>query len=170
MTDQDLDGSHIKGLCINMFHSQWHDLIKIPNFLGFMNTPILKATKGKQTKSFYSESAYQNWKENNDNGKGWKIKYYKGLGTSTAKEFKEYFAKKKLIMFEYNGQDSDNAIDKVFNKLRADDRKDWLANYDKDAVLNPSNNRVRFEDFTDREMIHFSKYDCERSIPNLIMV
>ena len=23
--------------------------------------------------------------------KGWKIKYYKGLGTSTAKEFKEYF-------------------------------------------------------------------------------
>jgi len=168
MTDQDLDGSHIKGLCINMFHSQWHDLIKIPNFLGFMNTPILKATKGKQTKSFYSESAYQNWKENNDNGKGWKIKYYKGLGTSTAKEFKEYFAKKKLIMFEYNGQDSDNAIDKVFNKHRADDRKDWLANYDKDAVLNPSNNRVRFEDFTDREMIHFSKYDCERSIPNLI--
>ena len=151
-----------------MFHSQWHDLIKIPNFLGFMNTPILKATKGKKTKSFYSESAYQNWKKNNDNGKGWKIKYYKGLGTSTAKEFKEYFAEKKLIMFEYNGEESDNAIDKVFNKSRADDRKDWLANYDKDAVLNPSNNRVRFEDFTDREMIHFSKYDCERSIPNLV--
>ena len=50
MTDQDLDGSHIKGLCINMFHSQWHDLVKIPNFLGFMNTPILKATKGKKVK------------------------------------------------------------------------------------------------------------------------
>ena len=52
MTDQDLDGSHIKGLCINMFHSQWKDLVKIPNFLGFMNTPILKATKGKKVKSF----------------------------------------------------------------------------------------------------------------------
>ena len=71
-------------------------------------------------------------------------------------------------MFEYNGQESDNAIDRVFNKHRADDRKDWLANYDKHAVLNPANNRVRFEDFTDREMIHFSKYDCERSIPNLV--
>ncbi len=168
MTDQDLDGSHIKGLCINMFHSQWHDLVKIPNFLGFMNTPILKATKGKRTKSFYTDSAYKTWKQANNNGKGWKIKYYKGLGTSTAKEFKEYFAEKKVVMFKYNGETSDNAIDRVFNKTRADDRKDWLANYDKDAVLNPDNNKVSFEDFTDREMIHFSKYDCERSIPNLI--
>jgi DNA topoisomerase-2 len=168
MTDQDLDGAHIKGLCINMFHSQWHDLIKLPNFLGFMNTPILKATKGKRVKSFYTESAYQLWKEKNNNGKGWKVKYYKGLGTSTAKEFKEYFAEKKLVMFEYNGETSDNAIDRVFNKTRADDRKDWLANYDKDLVLDPENNKVRFEDFTDKEMIHFSKYDCERSIPNLI--
>ena len=97
MTDQDLDGSHIKGLCINMFHSQWHDLVKIPNFLGFMNTPILKATKGKNVKSFYNESEYELWKQENNGGKGWKIKYYKGLGTSTAKEFKEYFAQKRLF-------------------------------------------------------------------------
>ena len=48
MTDQDLDGSHIKGLCINLFHSQWNDLIKVDNFLGFMNTPILKAKKVKK--------------------------------------------------------------------------------------------------------------------------
>ena len=26
---------------------------------------------------------------------GWKVKYYKGLGTSTGKEFKEYFKNKK---------------------------------------------------------------------------
>ena len=32
MTDQDLDGSHIKGLCINMFHSQWRDLVKFLTF------------------------------------------------------------------------------------------------------------------------------------------
>ena len=168
MTDQDLDGSHIKGLCINMFHSQWHDLVTLKDFFGFMNTPILKASKGKSTKSFYTESAYQKWKEDNNNGKGWKIKYYKGLGTSTAKEFKEYFAEKKVVMFKYNGSESDNAIDKVFNKMRANDRKDWLANYDKNATLNPSNNSVLYEDFIDREMMHFSKYDCERSIPNLM--
>ena len=46
MTDQDLDGSHIKGLGINLFQSEWSSLVEIPGFIGFMNTPILKAKKG----------------------------------------------------------------------------------------------------------------------------
>ena len=29
-------------------------------------------------------------------------------------------------------------------------------------VLNPSHDLVPIEDFTDQELIHFSKYDCER--------
>ena len=102
MTDQDLDGIHIKGLGINLFQSQWHELIKVENFIGFMNTPILKASKGKKTINFYNEDEYNKWKQDNDNS-GWKIKYYKGLGTSTAKEFKEYFSNKKVISFTYNG-------------------------------------------------------------------
>jgi len=168
MTDQDLDGSHIKGLCINLFHSQWGDLFKADKFIGFMNTPILKATKGKRVLNFYNESKYKEWKNANNNGKGWSIKYYKGLGTSTSKEFKEYFKNKRLITFSYTGNTSDNAIDKVFNKERADDRKDWLEKYDRDDVLETNKNQIPYEDFVDKEMIHFSKYDCERSIPNLI--
>ena len=168
MTDQDLDGSHIKGLCINLFHSQWGDLFKANKFIGFMNTPILKATKGKRVLNFYNESKYKEWKNANNNGKGWTVKYYKGLGTSTSKEFKEYFKNKRLITFSYNGNTSDDAIDKVFNKERADDRKGWLEKYDRDKVLETNKNQIPYEDFVDKEMIHFSKYDCERSIPNLI--
>ena len=70
MTDQDLDGSHIKGLCVNLFHSQWRDLLELDNFLGFMNTPIIKAKKGTREKSFYNESDYKQWKQANNNGKG----------------------------------------------------------------------------------------------------
>ena len=55
MTDQDLDGSHIKGLCINLFHSEWSSLVRIPGFISFMNTPILRAKKGAQVKLFYNE-------------------------------------------------------------------------------------------------------------------
>ena len=167
MTDQDLDGSHIKGLCINLFQSEWHSLSQIPGFIGFMNTPILKARKGQQELIFYSEGEYQSWKEANDS-KGWKIKYYKGLGTSTSKEFKEYFAQKKLVGFAHSGQISDDAIDMVFNKKRADDRKDWLGGYDRESYLDTSQQLVPYEEFINKELIHFSKYDCDRSIPNLM--
>ena len=126
MTDKDLDWSHIKGLCVNLFHSQWKELLQLDKFLGFMNTPIIKAKKGSQEICFYSESKYKIWKTNHNNGKGWKIKYFKGLGTSTAKEFKEYFAEKKMVYFKHNGDVCDNAIDMAFNKKRSDDRKIWL--------------------------------------------
>ena len=63
--------------------------------------------------------------------KKWTIKYYKGLGTSTAKEFKEYFAHKKLVEFTSSGKESKDAIDMAFNKKRAQDRKDWLIAYDR---------------------------------------
>ena len=167
MTDQDLDGSHIKGLCINLFQAEWNSLSKIPNFIGFMNTPILKAKKGAQTLLFYNEGEYNEWKQSN-NTSGWKIKYYKGLGTSTGSEFKEYFQNKKTVTFNYSGEVCDDAIDKVFNKKRADDRKDWLSNYNRDLYLDTNDLTITYNDFIDREMIHFSKYDCDRSIPNIM--
>ena len=167
MTDQDLDGSHIKGLGINLFQSEWETLSKIQGFIGFMNTPILKAKKGSQELLFYNDGEYNTWKESNDTS-GWKIKYYKGLGTSTGNEFKEYFQNKKIVTFSHIGDTSDDSIDKVFNKKRADDRKEWLANYNRESYLDTNQNSISYDDFIDREMIHFSKYDCDRSIPNLM--
>ena len=170
MTDQDLDGSHIKGLCINLFHSEWASLCEIPGFLCFMNTPILRAKKGAQTMLFYNDGEYEAWKREfgEEGPKGWTLKYFKGLGTSTAVEFKEYFAHKKIVGFTHTGKVSDDSVDKVFNKKRPDDRKVWLENYDKHAYLDTSKPEVSFEEFFDREMIHFSTYDCARSIPNMV--
>jgi DNA gyrase/topoisomerase IV subunit B len=59
MVDQDLDGSHIKGLFINLFQSEWSSLTKIPGFISFMNTPLLKATLGKTTIPFYNIGEYK---------------------------------------------------------------------------------------------------------------
>ena len=174
MTDQDLDGSHIKGLCINLFHSEWSSLTRIPGFISFMNTPILRATKGQQKLLFYNQGEYDAWKSEVEkspeyaNGRGWTTKYFKGLGTSTSAEFKEYFAHKKIVDFIHDTEKSDDAIDMVFNKKRPDDRKTWLENYNKTAFLDTSRPAVSYDEFINNEMIHFSTYDCARSIPNMV--
>jgi DNA topoisomerase-2 len=167
MTDQDLDGSHIKGLGINIFDSEWRSLIEIPDFIGYMNTPILKATRGKECVNFYNNGEFEEWKKTNDSMK-WTIKYYKGLGTSTGVEFKEYFAEKKVVYFTSTGADSVDMIDMVFNKKRSNDRKKWLAEYSREDFLDTSDRTITYQDFINKDLRHFSKYDNERSIPSLI--
>mgnify|MGYP003338277591 CR=1 FL=1 len=73
-------------------------------------------------------------KNNEENLHNWKIKYYKGLGTSTDEEAKGYFKDMKKITYKYT-ENSDEYINLAFNKKRADDRKEWLAKYDKSKVL-----------------------------------
>jgi DNA topoisomerase-2 len=165
MTDQDYDGSHIRGLLINLFHELWHELIKIPGFLTYMATPIVKATKGKETKNFYSQYEYEQWRKT-DASKGWKVKYYKGLGTSTRDEAKEYFTHVNAVRFSYK-DGSDGAIDLAFNKKRADDRKQWLQGYDRTALI-PAGQELPYPDFINKDLIHFSYYNLERSIPNVM--
>lgn len=161
LTDQDLDGSHIKGLCINMFHSLWPSLMKC-GFLSYMNTPIIKVTLRGKTIPFYTEQDYLNWKTRN---KGGKVKYYKGLGTSTASEFKEYF-KNKTILEYIMCEKSFEAIEKVFDRSKSNERKEWLRQYNPNNTLSTVENPT-YEKFINKEMIHFSIADCLRSIPNL---
>ena len=165
MTDQDLDGSHIRGLLINLFHELWHELIAIPGFLTYMATPIVKANKGKEHRMFYSQYEYEQWRAG-EGSKGWKVKYYKGLGTSTRDEAKDYFSKVNAVRFDYD-EKADKSIDLAFNKQRADDRKEWLKGYDRTALI-PTGNRVPYDDFIHKDLIHFSYYNLERSIPNVM--
>jgi len=169
MTDQDHDGSHIKGLIFNIFQSMWHELYEIPGFLTSMLTPIIKATniRGNEIIEFYNMSDYERWGETDIAKNGsWKIKYYKGLGTSNDQEAKEYFKNMKKITYKYD-KNADEVIDLAFNKKRADDRKDWLANYDKDNVLDYTNLEVDFKTFVDKDLIHFSNRDLQRSINHI---
>jgi DNA topoisomerase-2 len=171
MTDQDLDGAHIQGLGINLFQIEWPSLTKIPGFIGFMNTPILKARRGAQELLFYNDGEFEHWKKQFPGAvvpTAWNTKYYKGLGTSTGKEFKEYFEHKKMVSFVHTGKESDDHLDMAFNKKRADDRKEWLSNYSREAYLDTSKPEMPYEEFVDRGLIHFSIYDNERSIPNLM--
>ncbi|XP_054619787.1 DNA topoisomerase 2-beta isoform X3 [Dunckerocampus dactyliophorus] len=181
MTDQDQDGSHIKGLLINFFHHNWPSLLK-HTFLEEFITPIVKATKNKQELAFYSIPEFDEWKKQTENYKTWHIKYYKGLGTSTSKEAKEYFAEmeKHRITFRYNGAEDDAAITLAFSKKKTDDRKEWLTNFMEDRrqrrmhglpeqyLYGTQAKHLSYNDFINKELILFSNSDNERSIPSLV--
>lgn len=169
LTDQDVDGSHIKALLVNMFHTWWPELLDISGFLISMKTPIVKVTKGINEKPFYTLKDFKSW-EKNTNTNSWNIKYYKGLGTSTAKEAKEIFKdmNKNLIKyFSSSKDDTDNSIVLAFEKKQADSRKGWLQNYNFDLVLDQADKDVSYSDLINKELIHFSMYDVIRSIPSL---
>jgi len=128
-----------------------------------MSTPIVKATKSSKTLSFYTQYEYEQWKLENT---GYKIKYYKGLGTSTALEAKEYFKSPNIIGYKFN-EKSDDSINLAFNKSMADNRKEWLKGYVNSDILENSK-EVLYEDFINKDLIHFSNYNLERSIPNIM--
>ena len=127
MADQDHDGSHIKGLILNLFDHFWPRLLQNDDvFIGQFRTPITKAFRkggpgqgtgqggvgqgrdgaldgtgngtgagkgvGKGSLTFYSLGEYDAWCASLPPNalSRWRIKYYKGLGTSTAAEAREY--------------------------------------------------------------------------------
>jgi len=170
MTDADNDGSHIKGLILNQLHYFWPSLLKL-GFVVSMVTPIIKATKASQTKSFYTDSAFRNWYGNGQ--QGWRIKYYKGLGTSTSKEAREYFKQIEdlTVKFEHDIM-TDKSIVLAFDKKKADDRKMWLL---ESTAKDPTELEVPYgyvkqlniTDFVHKDLVNFSLADLKRSIAHV---
>jgi len=221
LTDQDADGSHIKGLIINLIHFMWPSLILTDNFIQCLRTPLLKIYETKDKKQenpkiFYSLNEYKLWKEKQENLNKWTdAKYYKGLGTSTALEAKETFLNfdDKKVNFvcslddsdsedistkdRENNSDSDSDVDDkksknndsdtssmtsatrkklkhvdecitlAFEDKRKDDRKRWLSNYNPENMLEMIG-EVSYDDFINKDLIHFSNADNIRSIPSLV--
>ena len=193
MTDQDADGSHIKGLILNLFRHFWPALLKPPvgkrksgddedkPFLSMFVTPLLKATKKgkkKESLSFFSMAEYNAWRESleeEDEIRKWNVKYYKGLGTSTPAEAKDYFLSfaDHYRPFRWKSEKKDGErIDLAFEKDRADDRKEWiLKEYDEKSTVSideSDGNSVTYKDFVDNELIHFSNANNIRSLPNVV--
>ncbi|XP_033628868.1 DNA topoisomerase 2-alpha-like isoform X1 [Asterias rubens] len=181
MTDQDQDGSHIKGLLVNFIHNNWPNLLK-HNFLEEFITPIVKVTKAKDSQSFYSIPEFEQWKNEEEHPKTWKIKYYKGLGTSTMKEAKEYFSDmiRHRIPFKYAGPEDDSAIILAFSKKKCEERKEWLTDWLRERksrreaglhdiyLYGKQTKSITYNDFINKELVLFSNADNERSIPSMV--
>jgi DNA topoisomerase-2 len=170
--------------------------------------PKASDTSGKQQiLEFYSGPEYLRWrnevlKSNSDDSvedvfakKKLVVKYYKGLGTNTAKEGREYFQNldKHRKIFTYHDENEDlsgsssrsdnynyltlgdkesrqhDLIDMAFSKERVNDRRNWLTNiYEPDDFINPTKPTVSYDDFVNKELIMFSTADNLRSIPSVV--
>ena len=176
---------------MNFFRHFWPDLLKPPvdispeeaeenaPFLSSFVTPLLKVTrKGSKNSSlsFFSMAEYNDWRSTIDpvEAKSWNVKYYKGLGTSTTAEAKEYFSAfdNHFRPFVWNSMNDGELLDMVFDKERASDRRTWILDeYDESVAVSvdkENGNTVSYEDFVNKEMVHFSNADNIRSIPSMI--
>jgi DNA topoisomerase-2 len=175
MTDQDHDGSHIKGLLINFLQVQFPSLLKIPEFLIEFITPIVKVWKGdpknpSKSKSFFTMPEYEQWKEDHKQEHTWQHKYYKGLGTSTTDDAQTYFRDLDRHLKEFHTMQEHEAqlIDLAFSKKKADERKEWLRQFKPGTYLDHTSKQISYTDFINKELILFSMADNQRSIPSVV--
>jgi DNA topoisomerase-2 len=176
MTDQDVDGYHIKGLKISNILDRWPSLLKLPGFVKCFVTPIVKleplSAKSKlKTRLFFNLSEYESFRcSSPDALKGYKKpRYLKGLGTSEKHEALAYFAEFARFLKEYRPRDATLATSlglfrNAFSDEFADWRKQWLATYDDSLVYDYNQPVFALEDYVDRELKHFSIYANKRSL------
>jgi DNA topoisomerase-2 len=172
MTDADLDGSHIKGLVLNMFHVFWPKLIEL-GFVVSMVTPVIKAGRVW----YFTEEEYrQSLQETSGRAFGPRtasgpVKYYKGLGTSTSAEAKEYFKQIEKLTVAFNSDPKMNeSMSLAFAKAQADDRKGWLTKHMADPPPGIPYGHVKalpVTDFVHQDLANFSAEDIKRSIPHV---
>ena len=173
--DQDTDGFHIKGLILNFLHHYWPDLLDDGKFVCCLKTPLVKAfpTRAKKNKdpvNFYSMPEFNKWYKKHNKGSH-RIKYYKGLGTSSSSEAKECFKgfEERLMYYSVNGDEDRQYMELAFNALGSDERKEWIREHSgRDIFLNPDAKVISAKQYVNEELVQFSIEDCSRSIPSMV--
>ena len=169
MTDADYDGFHIKSLLINFIHTTAPHLLK-NIFIGSIITPIVKVSKGNEKLSFFTHQEYINWKDSIHASGNWNIKYYKGLGTSTAQEAREYFKNLQILDYIIKDESDTSSLELAFKKDQADNRKLWIKENTKnfEGLDYKTKEPVKIKNLINKELVLFSISDNIRSIPNVV--
>lgn len=162
MADSDVDGKHIIGLIINYFHQRFNALLN-RNFIMFYRTPIVRVTKGRSVRKFFTEGEYLDWKNKTPNFKSWTVKYYKGLGTSKDVDVKDDYNDPHVVNCVYD-DNADDAMKLAFDRKLSDKRKEWINNWHQNLNLAVTDDQ-NISDFINDDFIEYSVANVKRAIP-----
>lgn len=166
-TDQDPDGDHICGLILNLFDAQWPSLLEhFPTFMKRFRTPLLRVLPAGP--AFFSRPEFDAWRETH--GDPAKVKYYKGLGTSTSAEGKSYAAniQQHLVHFDWTVSEASPILHDCFNE-KADTRKKLLTEnpLSREMVVSQAMH-VPIREFAVTGLLDFYRYANRRCMPDLV--
>lgn len=169
LTDADIDGHHITGLLLNFISFFWPELS--PHFFVRFVTPIIKATKGKNSKHFFNTDEFETWRKSTSGASKWFVQHLKGLGTSERRDTVQYFKDLRTHLKTFTFSDRTMELTKnIFDPKETNWRKLWLTGRTDDEV-NPLDYKspvVPVDEFLNTELYEFSKADIVRSIPSVV--
>lgn len=119
-TDPDVDGSKISSLIIKFFYTWFPDVIRQGRLYQII-TPLVTAQSGGKIHRFYNIDEFENSEKKYTN-----IRYLKGLGSLSIKDWEYEWANLHLLKFEID-EDTDKLIKLAFDG-DAKNRKTWLTN------------------------------------------
>jgi DNA topoisomerase-2 len=170
--DADNDGKHINCLLLNFLNENYRSFLQNGLF-AYLLTPVIKLfDKKKIYKRFYSEDEFIKWLNKNPNHK-YKVKYYKGLGTSETPDIIDDMTTAATIICFYDSS-ADEYLKLAFDKTKADLRKQWIENWrDKTRVddiqivdLSKILKKRNITNIINTDLIDYSVHVLFRSIPN----
>lgn len=169
VTDQDDDGSHILGLVLTFFQKFFKSLIhQHPSFLLRFVTPIVKVKEVPRSPyiHFFSLQAFKKWSETH---KCSEANYYKGLGTSSAAEAKEYFSasKKHTVKLLFKDDGCHQILSESFGDSFADKRKEMIQNINFESFVDYEKEDINISNFCNNELVHFYYANITRTIPGM---
>jgi len=136
--DSDNDGKHILGLILLFFMARFPSLVR-RGYVSFLRTPIVTLTRQNERLKFFTEHSFAEWCTVND-CKRYKIKYFKGLGTSEKSDIVKDFEDRRIVQFMVD-EEAETRMLQAFKGTETAERKKWL------------------QEFIDRELIDVEPYN-----------
>lgn len=150
---------------MNFLHNKWPELVK-SGFVKIQQTPIVRSTRGAEVRDWASMSAFRAW-EATAASRGFRHKYFKGLGTWTSAEAKKLLGASRPVTVSHDAK-ADESIVMAFDGKKADARKQWIL----DNVAAPpepdySGPSISVSDFVNSDLVSYSVYSVQRALPAL---